>query len=254
VSVFSRLVVLSLAIVWCAGARAQSVERTERIDEIVASAAAAGFPHLLGDAVPTALRYGVHEALPALGRERQLGPDWKPGNGWYARAAETADRASDVLAQRVAEQPLALDQALRAALDPQKDGEIEGLAQVYRSPAAPTLLALADASVSLFVLASLETQRKALGLRAAAMPVMQRLSERIAELGGTLGPDQRASLAQHAPKQALKTLAVVHEAFFRHTMRGLQPELDRTRQQLRLQLEPLLEQFDPLSPGPPGVR
>jgi hypothetical protein len=106
--------------------------------------------------------------------------------------------------------------------------------------------------VSVFVLASLETQRKALGLRAATMPIMQRLSERIVELAAALDARQRAALRQHAPKQTLKTLAVMHEALFRYTMRGLQPELEAARERLRQQLDPLLEQFDPLQAAPPA--
>jgi hypothetical protein len=247
-----RLPVLALVIVSCA--HAQSADRAGRIDEIVASAAGAGFPHLLGDAVPAALRYGVHEALPELGRVRQLGADWRPGNAWYARASEAADRASDALAQRIAARPPHWETPLREVLDTLKDGELEGLAQIYRSPAAPVLPALADAGVSLFILAGLETQSKALGLRAAVMPVMQRLSERIVELGAALDAEQRAALAQHAPRQALKTLAVMHEGLFRNTMRALQPELEATRQHLRQQLDPLLEQYDPLQPGPPAPR
>jgi hypothetical protein len=240
--------VLALAVAASAPVHAQSADRADRIDEIVASATRAGFPHLLGDAVPTALRYGVHEALPRLGRERQLGADWKRGDAWYARAAQAADRASDVLAQHVAAHPPELEQPLRAALEPLKDGELEGLLQLYRSPAAPVLLALADAGVSLFVLATLETQRKALGLRGSAMPVMQRLSERIVDLGTMLDADQRAALAQHAPRQALKTLAAMHERLFRNAMRALQPALDGARAQLQSDLLPLVERYDPLQP------
>ena len=244
----------ALALAACTCAYAQSADRAARIDEIVAGTAASGLTHLLGDAVPTALRYGVHDELPALGRERQLGADWKPGNAWYARAAEAADRVSDDLVQRVAAQPPELEKALRAALDPLENGEIEGLVQLYRSPAASVLLALADAGVSLFVLATLETQRRALGLRATTMPVMQRLSERIVGMGAALDAEQRAALVQHAPKQVLKTLAVMHESFFRNTMRGLQPELEDSRRALHQQLDPLLEQFDPLQSAPPALR
>jgi hypothetical protein len=126
--------------------------------------------------------------------------------------------------------------------------------QVYRSPAAPVLRALADAGVSMFVLASLETQHKTLGLRASVMPAMQRLSERIVELGATLDAEQRTALAQHAPRQALKALAVMHEALFRSTIRGLQSELDQTRNDLRQRLDPLIEEYDPLLPAPPAAR
>jgi hypothetical protein len=83
---------------------------------------------------------------------------------------------------------------------------------------------------------------------------MQRLSERIVELGAALDAEQRAALAQHAPRQALKTLAVMHEELFRNTMRALQPELEQTRHDLRRQLDPLIEEYDPLLPAPPAPR
>jgi hypothetical protein len=248
-----NLLAVIAATVWCVAAHAQSADRAGRIDEIVGVAAQTGFPHLLGDAVPMALRYGLHEDLPRLGLSRQLGADWKPGNAWYRRAAREADRAADALARRVAAQSPDWEKPLRDALESVKDGELDGLVQLYRSPAAPLLLELADTGVSLFILASLETQRKTLGLSATAMPVMRRLSDRIGELGAALRADQRVALTQYAPGQALKTMATMHEQFFRNTMHALQPALDSARAQLRLDLGPLLEQFDPLR-APPATR
>jgi hypothetical protein len=235
---------------WPSPAFAQAADRAGRIDEIVASASRAGFPLLLGDTLAMTLRYGVHEELVRIGRSSQLGADWKPGNPWYRRAAEAADRASEELGREVAAHPPDWQAPLRAALDAVKDADLDGLVQLYRSPAAPVMLALADAGTSLYILASLETQHKSLGLRGDALSAMRRLSERIGELGATLDADQRAALVQHAPKQALKTMAVVHEELFRNTMRTLQPALDDARARLRAELAPLLEQFDPLRPPP----
>jgi hypothetical protein len=248
----TRLLAVVLGAAACVAVHAQSVDRAARIDEIVAAAAHAGFPHLLGDALPMTLRYGVHEELLRLGQARQLGADWKPGNPWYQRASDEADRATAELAQQVSAQPPDWEAPLRDALDSVQDAELDGLTQLYRSPAAPLMQELADAGTSLFILASLETQRKSLGLRARAMPVMQRLSERIGKLGEALDADQRAAITQQAPKQALKTMAVVHEEFFHNTMRGLQTDLEDTRLRLRRQLGPLLEQYDPLQPVPPA--
>jgi hypothetical protein len=239
----------------CAGqcltaAFAQATDRAGRIEEIVTRASQAAFPLLLGDTLAMTLRYGLHEELARLGRSRQLGADWKPGNAWYRHAAEAADRASEELGRQLAAHPPDWQAPLRAALDPVKDSDLEGLAQLYRSPAAPVLLALADAGTSLYILASLETQHKSLGLRGDATLAMRRLSERIGELGATLDADRRAALVQHAPRQALKTMAVVHEELFRNTVRGLQPALDDARARLRAALAPLLEQYDPLQPPP----
>jgi hypothetical protein len=245
-----------LAALLCAGqgpsvALAQATDRAGRIEEIVLVASRAGFPHLLGETLAMTLRYGVHEELARLSRSRQLGADFKPGNPWYRRAAEAADRTSEELARQVAAHPPDWRAPWRAALDTVKDADLEGLAQLYRSPAATTVVALADVGTSLYILASLETQHKSLGLRSDATLAMRQLSERIGELGATLDVDRRAALAQHAPKQALKTMAVVHEEFFRNTMRELQPALDEARARLRAELVSLLEQYDPLQP-PPG--
>lgn len=244
--VWCVLAVLLCAAHWPVSAFAQAADRAGRIEEIVTSASRAGFPLLLGDTLAITLRYGVHEELVRIGRSGQLGADWKPGNPWYRRAAEAADRASEELGRQVAAHPPDWEPPLRAALDAVQDTDLDGLVQLYRSPAAPLVLALADAGTSLYILASLETQHKSLGLRGDAITAMRRLSERIEDLGTTLDADQRAALAQNAPKQALKTMAVVHEEFFRNTMHALQPALDDARARLRAELAPLLERYDPL--------
>jgi hypothetical protein len=122
--------------------------------------------------------------------------------------------------------------------------------RLYRSPAAPQFVELADLAAGLFVLASLETQRRSLGLRTVVLPVMAGLSERIAALTGELQPEQRAALASERSRRALKTMARVHDAFFRNLMRGLGSEVKASREQVERELAPLIERYDPLEPVP----
>jgi hypothetical protein len=243
-------VALLCAAHWSAPGFAQATDRAGRVEQIVSDASRAGFPLLLGDTLAMAVRYGIHEELPRLGQLRQLGADWKPGNAWYQRAAQAADRASGDLVRELIAHPPDWRAPLRAALDTLEGPDLDALAQLYRSPAAPVIAALADAGTSLYVLASIETQHRSLGLRGEAIAAMRQLSDRIEELSATLDAQQRAALAQHAPRQALKAMAIVHEALFWNTMSTLQPQLDECRARLRTELGPLLEQYDPLRPPP----
>ena len=236
----------TLFLLWLGLPLAQPVDRLANIDEIVVLTREAGLTHLVGEVLPITLQYAVREELIKAGREQHLGRDWHPRNPWFQRAAEIADRTSAGLAQRIESRPPDWEPAFREALAAVKDGELAALLRLYRSPAAPQFIELADLAAGLFVLASLETQRRSLGLRAAVLPVMAGLSDRITALTGELQPEQRAALASQRSRRALKTMARVHDAFFRNLMRGLRSEVKASREQVERELAPLLQHYDPL--------
>jgi hypothetical protein len=233
-----------------AAVHAETADKAAKIEEIVALSRPTGFPHLLGQALPMTLHYAVREEVMTAGRTHSMGRDWNPRSVWFQRAAVVTDRAAAELAQRAAEAGMDWEPQLRAALDQIESAQLDGLLQVYRSPAAPVLMELADVGTGLFVLASLETQRKSLGLRRTVTPVMQGLSDRILALSTQLNAEQREAISFHAPRQALKTMAVVHEQFFRNCMQRLKPELAATREQVRKELDALLQSVDPLETVP----
>jgi hypothetical protein len=238
-----------LLLAWIGLLHAEPIERQTKIDHILSTTRSVGLPHLLGEVLPLTLQYAVREELVKAARDGHLGRDWHPRNPWFERAAELADRASGELAQRIQANPLDWEPAMRASLAAVKGPELDGLWELYRSPAAPRYVELADLTVGMFVLASLETQRKSLGLRPAAVPAMARLSDRVTAIPAELQPEEHDALAS-PDKRALRTMARVHDDFFRNLMRGLKPEITACREQVGRELAPLIEQYDPLRPAP----
>lgn len=149
----SRAILVAVALLATFATAAHAQTREQKVARLMKAINAIDFPITRREALPPQAARRAHRELEQLGKNLQLGPEWKRGNSYFDRAEATLRKDLEAAALRAGASDPQQEAELKSTLEALPDAHLDDLLRLYASDLLRKATRAADLSMAMLLMA-----------------------------------------------------------------------------------------------------